>query len=80
MPSWSKKSVCNWLTIMENHDFQSWKVMEKSWKMKFPGLWQPCHIVLGIRDTTTQTALLKERNLTLQTCIDTCKAAENAFA
>ena len=37
-------------------------------------------IVLGIRDTTTQTALLKERNLTLQTCIDTCKAAENAVA
>ena len=37
-------------------------------------------IVLGIRDTTTQTALLKERNFTLQTCIDTCKAAENAVA
>ena len=27
-----------------------------------------------------QTALLKERNLTLQACIDTGKAAENAVA
>ena len=35
-------------------------------------------IVLGINDSSTQTALLKERNLTLQNCIDICKAAENA--
>ena len=35
-------------------------------------------IVLGIRDPETQTALLKERKLTLPNCIDLCKAAENA--
>lgn len=35
-------------------------------------------ILLGIRDTVIQTALLKERNLTLKTCIDICKANENA--
>ncbi|XP_014665126.1 PREDICTED: uncharacterized protein K02A2.6-like, partial [Priapulus caudatus] len=35
-------------------------------------------IVLGIHDSSTQQALLKERNLTLVTCIDVCKAAENA--
>ena len=46
MPSWAKINVCNWLTIMENDDFQSWKVMEKSWKMKFPGLWQPCSVTV----------------------------------
>ena len=35
-------------------------------------------IVLGIRDPETQSELLKERALTLQTCVDICKAAENA--
>ena len=35
-------------------------------------------IVLGIRDTTTQTTLLKERKLTLEKAIDICKASENA--
>jgi hypothetical protein len=35
-------------------------------------------IVLGIRDCSTQQALLKERNLTLANCVDLCKAAENA--
>ena len=37
-------------------------------------------IVLGIRDTNTQSALLKERNLTLEQAIDICRAAENATA
>ena len=35
-------------------------------------------IVLGIRDSDTQTELLKVRNLTLKKCIDICKAHENA--
>ena len=35
-------------------------------------------IVLGISDATIQTDLLKERKLTLEMCIDTCRAAENA--
>ena len=35
-------------------------------------------IVLGIKDTKTQSDLLKERNLTLQECIDMCKLSENA--
>ena len=35
-------------------------------------------IILGIRDTSVQTELLKVRNLTLERCIDICKAAENA--
>ncbi len=35
-------------------------------------------IVLGIRDATTQTALLKVRQLTLDAAIHTCRAAENA--
>ena len=35
-------------------------------------------IVLGIRDADVQTELLKVRNLTLEKCIDICKAAENA--
>ncbi|GAB1598786.1 hypothetical protein Ahia01_000155800 [Argonauta hians] len=34
-------------------------------------------LVLGISDQTTQQSLLRERNLTLQQCIDICKAAEN---
>ena len=37
-------------------------------------------IVIGIQDTETQTALLKERNLTLDGAIDLCKAAEKACA
>ena len=37
-------------------------------------------IVVGIRDPDTQTALLKERNLTLERAVDTCKSAENASA
>ena len=37
-------------------------------------------IVLGIRDTNTQPALLKERNLTLEQAIDIYRAAENATA
>ncbi len=36
--------------------------------------------VLGIRDQSTQQALLKERELTLETCVDICKASENASA
>ena len=35
-------------------------------------------IVLGIRESDVQTELLKVRNLTLEKCIDICKAAENA--
>ena len=35
-------------------------------------------IVLGIKDSSVQTDLLKERKLTLDKCIDICKAAENA--
>lgn len=35
-------------------------------------------IVLGIRDANTQSALLKERNLTLGKATDICRAAENA--
>ena len=35
-------------------------------------------IVLGIQQSTVQTALLRERNLTLSKCIDLCKACENA--
>ena len=34
-------------------------------------------IVIGIRDSDTQTALLKERNLTLLQAIDICKSAKN---
>jgi len=34
--------------------------------------------VLGINDRDTQTELLKHRALTLQKCIDMCKAAESA--
>ena len=37
-------------------------------------------IILGIRDTNTQQALLKERKLTLDTKIDICRPAENATA
>ena len=37
-------------------------------------------VILGIKDGTTQTALLKERNITLARAIDLCKAAENASA
>lgn len=37
-------------------------------------------IVLGIRDSCLQTELLKVRDLTLEKCIDICKAAENATA
>ncbi|KAL8581862.1 hypothetical protein ACOMHN_010236 [Nucella lapillus] len=36
-------------------------------------------IVLGIRDCNTQTELLKIRDLNLTTCIDTCRATENAM-
>ena len=36
------------------------------------------HIVLGIRDSDTQTELLNVRNLTLEKCTDICKAHENA--
>ena len=35
-------------------------------------------IVLGIRDSNTQTELLKVRDLTLEKCVDICRAAENA--
>jgi len=35
-------------------------------------------IVLGVRDLETQSALLKERKLTLEKAIDICRAAENA--
>ena len=35
-------------------------------------------IVLGIKDSTTQQILLRERNLTLEKTIDICRAAENA--
>ena len=35
-------------------------------------------IVLGIRDSDTQTELLKVRKLTLEKCIDICRASENA--
>ena len=35
-------------------------------------------IVLGIRDSTVQRDLLKIRRLTLDQCIDICKASENA--
>ena len=38
------------------------------------------HIVIGIRDATIQTTLLKELNLALETCVTICKAAENAIA
>ena len=34
-------------------------------------------ILVGIHDKDTQTTLLRERNLTLDNCIDICKAAEN---
>ena len=34
--------------------------------------------VLGIRDTNTQTELLKVRDLSLEKCVDICRAAENA--
>ena len=37
-------------------------------------------IVIGIRDAIVQTTLLKELNLTLETCVTICKAAENAIA
>ena len=35
-------------------------------------------IVLGIRDSNTQTELLKIRVLTLEKCVDICRTAENA--
>lgn len=35
-------------------------------------------IILGIRCSETQTELLKKRNLTLDSCVDVCKAAESA--
>ena len=35
-------------------------------------------ILLGVQDPTTQQLLLKERKLTLNKCIDICKAAEDA--
>ena len=35
-------------------------------------------IVLGVRDQNTQSDLLKQRQLTLNNCIDICRAAENA--
>ena len=35
-------------------------------------------IVLGVRDLETQSALLKERKLTLEKAVDICRAAENA--
>ena len=35
-------------------------------------------IVLGIRDVKVQTDLLKVRDLTLDQCVDICRAAENA--
>ena len=35
-------------------------------------------ILLGINDSALQRDLLKIRNLTLQQCIDTCRANENA--
>ncbi len=35
-------------------------------------------IVLGVRDLETQSALLKERKLTLDKAVDICRAAENA--
>ena len=34
--------------------------------------------MLGIKESTVQTALLRERPLTLSKCIDLCKASENA--
>ena len=37
-------------------------------------------IVIGISDPTIQTTLLKDLNLTLETCVTICKAAENAIA
>ena len=37
-------------------------------------------IVIGIRDAIVQTTLLTELNLTLETCVTICKAAENAIA
>ncbi|KAL5021720.1 hypothetical protein ScPMuIL_000875 [Solemya velum] len=36
-------------------------------------------IVFGIRDSNTQTELLKVRDLILIKCVDTCRAAENAI-
>ena len=35
--------------------------------------------MLGIKDSTTQQILLRERNLTLEKTIDICRAAENAM-
>lgn len=35
-------------------------------------------LVLGIRDSNTRTELLKVRDLTLEKCVDVCRAAENA--
>ena len=37
-------------------------------------------IVIGVRDATIQTTLLKELNLALETCVTICKAADNAIA
>ncbi len=37
-------------------------------------------IVLGVKDSATQTELLKLRDLTLKTAVDTCKAAETVSA
>ena len=37
-------------------------------------------IVFGVRERTVQTDLLKVRKLTLDRCIDICKASENASA
>lgn len=36
-------------------------------------------LVLGLRDSNTQTELLKIRDLNLTKCVDTCRAAENAM-
>ena len=37
-------------------------------------------IVLGVSDSKVQTELLKRRDLTLEQCIDICKASESALA
>ena len=36
-------------------------------------------IVIGVKDKDTQNELLKEHNLTLETCIRICKASEQAY-
>ena len=35
-------------------------------------------LVLGVKDSSVQAALLRERHLTLEKCIDLCKSTENA--